>query len=152
VFSKTSDDVMQEPLSVNPNPNNSLKAKILLIEDEELIRELYADALQHADFELILVEDGEKGLEKWRQETFSLLITDIGLPGMSGWEVIESVRKKNLNVPIIIISGWGNQIEFVRGKQLRVNHILSKPIDLFSLTSIINECLQQASQNFSTSN
>ena len=143
---------MQEPLSKNTATNNALKAKVLLIEDEELIRELYADVLQHAGFELTLVEDGEKGLEKWRQESFSLLITDIGLPGISGWEVIESVRKKNIQVPIIIISGWGSQIEYVRGKELKVNHILSKPIDLFSLTSIINKCLQQTDQNISTAN
>ncbi|KAA3618323.1 MAG: response regulator [Calditrichaeota bacterium] len=143
---------MQNSLSDCNASNNSLKAKILLIEDEELIRELYADALRHSGFELILVEDGEKGLEKWQQDKFSMLITDIGLPGMSGWEVIESIRKKNNNVPIIIISGWGNQVEFIRGKELNVSHILSKPIDLLSLTSTINECLHQTSQNISASN
>ncbi len=134
---------MQKPSSCNKDKNGSLKAKILLIEDEELIRELYADALQHFDFDLIIVEDGEKGLEKWQQESFNLLITDIGLPGISGWDVIESIRKKNYQVPIIIISGWGKQIEFARGKELNVSHILSKPIDILDLSTLINECLQQ---------
>ncbi len=134
---------MQKPSSGNKYKNGSLKAKILLIEDEALIRELYADALQNFGFDLIIVEDGEKGLEKWQQESFNLLITDIGLPGISGWDVIESIRKKNYQVPIIIISGWGKQIEFERGKELNVSHILSKPIDILDLSTLINECLQQ---------
>ncbi len=143
---------MQNFLSKNGNSANSLNGKILLIEDEELIRELYADALQLAGFDLVLVENGEKGLEEWNQDSFNLVITDIGLPGISGWDVIETVRKDSHKVPIIIISGCGNQAEFVRGKELNVNHILSKPIDLFSLTAIINECLQTSSQSYSATN
>ena len=143
---------MQKKLSNNVDGSASLTGKILLIEDEELIRELYSDALRFAGFDLVLVENGEKGLEKWQQEEFSLLITDIGLPGISGWEVIESIRQQDERVPIIIVSGWGNQVELARSEKLKVNHFLSKPIDLFSLTSIIKKCLQQPGQKITASN
>jgi CheY-like chemotaxis protein len=138
---------MQESLYDNTEDNNSVRAKILLIEDEELIRDLYAEALQDAGFDLVIVGDGESGLEKWKQSDFNLLITDIGLPGISGWDVIETIRQKNHRVPIIIISGWGTQIQLARGKELNVNYVLAKPIDIFSLIAIIKECLPKSFQN-----
>jgi DNA-binding response OmpR family regulator len=143
---------MQQPFldAVNDAPNFS--GKILFIEDEELIRELYADALQFAGFDFVLVKNGEDGLEQWQEDVFNLLITDIGLPGISGWDVIESIRKKDEEVPIIVISGWTNNVEHLKGEELNVNYVLSKPIDLTSLIDIIKECLQQSNKNIPSSN
>ncbi len=142
---------MQQPFLDTVNDAPTFSGKILFIEDEELIRELYADALQFAGFDFVLVKNGEDGLERWQEGSFNLLITDIGLPGISGWDVIEAIREKDAAVPIIVISGWTNKAEHLKGEELNVNHVLSKPIDLISLTHIIKECLQQAN-NIPSSN
>lgn len=77
--------------------------KILLVEDESLIRELYARQLTKAGFVVKSVADGEAGLEELKKEQFDMCLLDIMLPGMNGLEMLREFKSKNPNSSMIVV-------------------------------------------------
>ncbi len=89
-------------------------SRILIIEDEVSIAELEKDYLELSGFEVELEEDGGKGLERALTEDFDLLILDLMLPGMDGFEICKRFREVK-NTPIIMISAKKDDIDKIRG-------------------------------------
>ena len=77
-------------------------SRILIIEDEEAIAEIEKDYLELSDFEVVIEEDGEKGLEKALNEDFDLILLDVMLPGKDGFEICKEVRKTK-KIPILMV-------------------------------------------------
>ncbi len=90
------------------------KEKILIIEDENEIAELEKDYLELSDFEVTIANSGEAGLEKALSEDFSLMILDLMLPGIDGFDICKSVREHK-DLPIIIVSAKKDDIDKIRG-------------------------------------
>lgn len=82
-------------------------ARILVIDDEDIIREMLKDILEPEGHEIIEAEDGQKGLEKFDPESIDLVITDIMMPGKDGFETIAELREQKSNVKIIAFTGYG---------------------------------------------
>ena len=107
---------------------------LLIIEDELIIRELYDEILSMQGYQLEMAETGEEGLSRWENGQFDLIICDLGLPGLlSGWDVIEKVRKQNKQIPILVVTGWGNTIEQEKIENYQVNKVLTKPVPVQEL-------------------
>ena len=96
--------------------------KILIIEDEEILLELIQKRLIQEGYQVVVAKDGQEGLEKLRQEKIDLILLDIIMPKMGGFEVIEEINKdkKLKGIPIIIISNSGQPVELSRAKELGV--------------------------------
>ena len=77
-------------------------SKILIVEDEETIADLEKDYLELSGFEVEVANDGDRGLEKALQEEYDLLILDLMLPGVDGFEICRKVRDEK-NTPIIMV-------------------------------------------------
>ena len=88
--------------------------KILIVEDEEAIADLEKDYLELSGFEVEVANDGETGLEKALNEDFNLLILDLMLPGVDGFEICRQVRDSK-NTPIIMVSAKKDDIDKIRG-------------------------------------
>ncbi len=101
-------------------------SRILIIEDETSIAELERDYLELSDFEVELEEDGSKGLERALNEEFDLMILDLMLPGMDGFEICRKFREEK-NTPIIIISAKKEDIDKIRGLGLGADDYMTKP-------------------------
>ena len=101
-------------------------SRILIIEDETSIAELERDYLELSDFEVELEEDGSKGLERALNEEFDLMILDLMLPGMDGFEICRKFREEK-NTPIIIISAKKEDIDKMRGLGLGADDYMTKP-------------------------
>lgn len=101
-------------------------SRILIIEDEEAIAEIEKDYLELSDFEVVIEEDGEKGLEKALNEDFDLILLDVMLPGKDGFEICRQVREKK-KIPILIVSAKKDDIDKIRGLGLGADDYLSKP-------------------------
>ena len=93
--------------------------KILIIEDDSSIAELERDYLEINDFECEIAARGTTGLEKALAENFDLIIIDIMLPGMDGFEVITELRKKK-QTPVIFLSAKNTDIDKIRGLGLGI--------------------------------
>ncbi len=100
--------------------------KILIVEDEEAIADLEKDYLELSGFEVEVANDGETGLEKALNEDFNLLILDLMLPGVDGFEICRRVRDSK-NTPIIMVSAKKDDIDKIRGLGLGADDYMTKP-------------------------
>lgn len=100
--------------------------RILLVEDEESIAELEKDYLELSDFEVIIEADGKKGLERALSEEFHMVILDLMLPGMDGFEVCREIRVKK-DIPILMVSAKKDDIDKIRGLGLGADDYMTKP-------------------------
>lgn len=87
--------------------------KILLVEDDPFLIEIYSKKLKEEGFEIEVAQDGEKALEKLDEKKFDLILLDIVLPRISGWEVLEKIKDKGLKV--FILSNLGQKSEVEKG-------------------------------------
>lgn len=101
-------------------------SRILIIEDEVSIAELEKDYLELSGFEVELEADGSRGLERALNEDFDLLILDLMLPGMDGFEICKKFREVK-NTPIIMISAKKDDIDKIRGLGLGADDYMTKP-------------------------
>mgnify|MGYP001623996245 FL=1 len=100
--------------------------KILIVEDEEAIADLEKDYQELSGLEVEVANDGETGLEKALNEDFNLLILDLMLPGVDGFEICRQVRDKK-NTPIIMVSAKKDDIDKIRGLGLGADDYMTKP-------------------------
>ena len=103
-----------------------MSSRILIIEDETSIAELEKDYLELSGFEVELEEQGDVGLERALNEDFDLLILDLMLPGMDGFEICRRFRQSK-NTPIIMISAKKDNIDKIRGLGLGADDYMTKP-------------------------
>lgn len=101
-------------------------SKILIIEDEEAIADLEKDYLELSDFEVEIENTGDKGLKTAMTGDFDLIILDLMLPGVDGFEVCKKIREEK-NVPIIMVSAKKDDIDKIRGLGLGADDYMTKP-------------------------
>ena len=101
-------------------------SRILIIEDEESIAELEKDYLELSDFEVQVENDSRKGLDKALAEEFDLIVLDLMLPGMDGFEICKRIREKS-DVPILMVSARKDDIDKIRGLGLGADDYMTKP-------------------------
>lgn len=101
-------------------------ARILIIEDETAIAELEKDYLELSDFEVVLESDGSGGAARALDEDFDLIILDLMLPGMNGFDICKLIRETK-NTPIIMVSAKSEDIDKIRGLGLGADDYITKP-------------------------
>jgi DNA-binding response OmpR family regulator len=102
--------------------------KILVVEDDKFVRELIVQKLTEEEFEVSSAKDGEEGVKKTESEKPSLILLDLILPGIDGFEVLSRIRKNPLieKIPVIILSNLGEKADVDRGVKLGANDYLIK--------------------------
>lgn len=101
-------------------------SKILIVEDEESIADLEKDYLELSGFEVEVANDGQTGLDKALFGDFDLVILDLMLPGVDGFEICRKVRAEK-NTPIIMVSAKKDDIDKIRGLGLGADDYMTKP-------------------------
>ncbi|GFI10663.1 MAG: response regulator transcription factor [Lachnospiraceae bacterium] len=101
-------------------------SRILIIEDEESIADLEKDYLELSGFEVEIEGEGTKGLERALEENFQLVILDLMLPGVDGFEICRRLRETK-NTPIIMVSAKKDDIDKIRGLGLGADDYMTKP-------------------------
>ena len=101
-------------------------SKILIIEDEEAIADLEKDYLELSGFTVEIEERGDAGLTRALAEDFDLIILDLMLPGMDGFEICRQIRQEK-NIPVIMVSAKKDDIDKIRGLGLGADDYMTKP-------------------------
>ena len=117
-------------------------SKILIIEDEEAIADLEKDYLELSGFEVEIAADGETGLKRALDEDFQLVILDLMLPGVDGFEICRQVREKK-NTPIIMVSAKKDDIDKIRGLGLGADDYMTKPFSPRELVASVKTHLNR---------
>ena len=101
-------------------------SKILIIEDEVAIADLEKDYLELSGFEVVIENAGDTGLERALSEKFDLVVLDLMLPGMDGFEVCKKIREEK-DIPILMVSAKKDDIDKIRGLGLGADDYMTKP-------------------------
>ena len=115
------------------------KAKIMVIEDEEDVRYLLSDILTKVGHEVETATNGSQGIEMFEKKEFDLVFTDLGMPGMSGWQVAEKVKGINGRVPVVLITGWNIELKEPEIKDKWVDLIIQKPFEMNQVLNTVQE-------------
>ena len=117
--------------------------RILLIEDDELLAEGIEVSLKLANYIVDWVDNGEHGLQVLKQENRDLVILDLGLPGMSGYQVLKQMRDQGINTPVLILTARDATEDKVKGLDLGGDDYLLKPFDVEELKARIRALLRR---------
>lgn len=113
--------------------------KILLVEDEQFIRDLYSRELTKAGFQVTSVADGQSGINQLKTQTFDVLLLDIMLPGMNGLQVLREFKTQNPNSPMItmLLTNLGQETVIKEGFELGAQAYLIKAS--YTPEQVVNE-------------
>ncbi len=122
------------------NPSNGY---ILIIDDDPTLLTLLAEYLVNAGYRSLTAASGKEGLQNFDQHNCDLVILDVMMPGMDGWEVCERLRARS-PVPVIMLTAKGAEIDKLRGFRLGVDDYVTKPFSFAELTARVGAVLARS--------
>ncbi len=112
---------------------------ILVIDDDERVRTLLRDILQFAGHRVIEASDGESGIRYFEEgESVDMVLTDLGMPLKNGWEVAKWIKAKTPQLPVVLITGWGTDLDEAKIKDSGVDLIIGKPFEVNEVLETVN--------------
>jgi len=118
------------------------RAKILVIDDEESVRSVLSRILSQVNHQVTVAENGEEGIRLFGEKEFDIVLTDLGMPGMSGWEVCRAIKKMSPSTPVGMITGWGTGVGQDKMKEYDLDFLIPKPFDFGQILSVLDETIQ----------
>ena len=111
---------------------------ILVIDDDERIRTLISDILLSAGHRVIEALDGESGMRYLEEAGLvDMVLTDLGMPVKNGWEVSKWIKMNTPQIPVIIITGWGTDLDKTKVKESGVDLIIGKPFEVSEILEAV---------------
>ena len=126
-------------------------SRILIIEDEEAIADLEKDYLELSGFEVKICNTGDEGLQTALREEFDLIVLDLMLPGLDGFEVCKKIREEK-NIPIIMVSAKKEDIDKIRGLGMGADDYMTKPFSPSELVARVKAHLARYDRLVGSSN
>lgn len=117
--------------------------KILVIEDEQRVAQLIKTGLCELGFDAAVAYDGDMGLRLFKSGGFSLVVSDVILPGMNGFELCREIRKLNPDVPVLMLTALGSTDDKLDGFDAGADDYMVKPFDFRELAARINILLKR---------
>lgn len=120
-----------------------LPMTVLVVDDESVVRITTEKTLRYRGHRVVTADSGAKAVEEFAKQAFDLVITDLGMPGMSGTELAKSLKRSRPEVPIILLSGWGMQQDDSAVREAQVDVVLSKPCSVDALLGAVDQFAQK---------
>ncbi|NWF94087.1 MAG: GAF domain-containing protein [Syntrophaceae bacterium] len=117
-------------------------ARILVIDDEESVRDILCRMLEVKGHRVVVASDGEEGIERFKNESFDLVFTDLGMPKISGLEVGKTIKEMNPKTPIVMITGWGMELNREKMSESGIDLIISKPFQFDQVIELVSEAME----------
>lgn len=119
-----------------------MNKSILIVEDEKILRITLADALKEEGYTVLTVSTAKDALEAIEQSTFSLIVSDIRLPDISGMEVLRQSMQTAPSTPVVMMTGYGNIKDAVESMRLGAFDYITKPFDLEEMFVTVSKALE----------
>jgi GAF domain-containing protein/CheY-like chemotaxis protein len=126
----------QAPESAGP-PAGADSVRVLVIDDEPFVRETLEEILRQQHHEVVAADDGVTGLARFRAGAFDLVMTDLAMPGMSGWQVARAVKSVRPEVPVVLVTGWGVEVEVDELQAHGVDRVMTKPFRFEDVQEVV---------------
>jgi CheY-like chemotaxis protein/nitrogen-specific signal transduction histidine kinase len=114
--------------------------RILAVDDDAGLLRLVVEMLRVDGHQVTAAASGAEALERLAAEPFDLMITDLGMPGLSGWELADTVRNRYPDLPVVLATGWGAAIDQEEAEAHGVRAVLAKPYRLTDLQRVVATC------------
>lgn len=131
-----------EPPLKKTRHEGKLSARVLWVDDDDLIREAGRDMLEILGYQADIAASGEEALQLLEKNRYDLIISDVGMPHMSGWQLAEQITEKYKGSNIALLTGWGADVTDEEREKYGVGHMLGKPIGIEQLENLIREVVQ----------
>ncbi|MBX2989663.1 MAG: response regulator transcription factor [Bacteroidetes bacterium] len=118
-------------------------AKILVVEDEPTMQIGLRDNLEFEGYDVNVVNNGKSGLEELINNSYDLVVLDVMLPQMSGFDVLKKAREKGIGTPVIMLTAKGEEIDKVLGLELGADDYMTKPFSLRELIARVKAVLRR---------
>jgi signal transduction histidine kinase/ActR/RegA family two-component response regulator len=113
--------------------------RLLIVDDEDFVRDLLQEMLECEDCDVRIAASGSDALAMFRDFQFDAVFTDVGMPGMSGWELAREIRHLNPQVPIAVITGWGEAVGSNEQKAAGVDWVIAKPFTADRIAELVRD-------------
>ena len=120
-------------------PLERTQMRLLVVDDEEFVRELLRDIIEGEDCDVCVAETGSEALSLFKEIEFDGVFTEVGMPGMSGWELAREIRLINKRIPIAVITGWGEAVGSHEQKAAGVDWVVAKPFTADRVAELVRE-------------
>ena len=120
------------------------RVKILVAEDDAAIARGLEDALESEGYAAVVARDGRAALERFGREAFDLVLLDVMMPGVNGYDVCREIRKSNAAVPVVMLTAKGEEIDKVVGLELGADDYITKPFGVRELLARIAAVLRRS--------
>lgn len=119
--------------------------RLLVIEDEPTLSRLLSYNLTQEGFNVTVEEHGTSGYERASKETFDLILLDVMLPGMNGFDILEKLRQQGIKTPIIILTAKNAEEEVVQGLKMGADDYITKPFGVSELLARVSAVMRRVS-------
>ncbi len=123
---------------------NKLSYCILLVDDEANVRTVFSDVLKRVGYQVKAVEDGHKAIKEVEEKTYNLALVDLRMPKMDGIEILENIKKRKPQIPVIIYTAHGSITTAVEAMRKGASDYLNKPFSPEELKLSIRKALEGA--------
>jgi signal transduction histidine kinase/ActR/RegA family two-component response regulator len=113
--------------------------RILVVDDEDYVRELLSDILTREGCEVEVAGEGREALQLFDSREFDAVFTDVGLPGMNGWELARAVRERDRHVALAVITGWGDTVTAEEQSAAQADWVVPKPFTVDRISGLVGE-------------
>src|SRR6056297_2998327 len=127
----------------NAGSQTTREAKVLLVEDHEDIAYGLKNNLEFESYGVEIAGTGAEGLQLMNRSNIDIIILDLMLPGMSGYEFLETIRNEGFRVPVLILSAKGEEVDKVRGFRLGADDYVTKPFGTMELMARVEAILRR---------
>ncbi|MFF2444785.1 response regulator transcription factor [Priestia megaterium] len=119
-----------------------MKSRILIVEDEEMIARALQIELEHEGYQVFVEHEGKNGLESALNNSIDLILLDVMLPGLNGIEVLRRIRKKDIYLPIILLTARDTTLDKVMGLDHGANDYITKPFEIEEVLARVRNSLR----------
>jgi CheY-like chemotaxis protein len=110
--------------------------RVLVADDEAPIRKMLTEILTELGHDVVVVASGADALQCLATEVVELVLTDLDMPGVNGWDVIDGAKARNPNLPVLLVTGWGHDACASEGRK-RPDAVVPKPVNVVCLEKAI---------------
>jgi len=125
-----------------PVTNRVLPSTVLIIDDDDNMREVLSDTLVQSGCSVDQSASGEGGLDLFGTQQYDIVMTDLGMKDMSGWDVARIVKEKSPETPVVMLTGWGAQIDEKTAGKRGIDFIMAKPFKIDKIRELVNKAME----------
>ena len=126
---------------MNQDGINMKRGKILVVEENDSVRDLLLQALSRMGYKVTTARNGEKGMDLFNKENFDFILCDLTMPGMDGWTLAKMVKDKLPYIPICLMTGWEEEEIRPMIRESAADFVIFKPFRLHKLKETVERML-----------